>query len=201
VVIVVVVPPSPTALDGILPDSAWSNAFSTVVAAPPRAVWDALHRVTRAEMSVTRALVALRAAPARLLRRPGHLGAGDPGAPLLEQFLRSGFSVLHEDAPSSLAAGAIGRPWRPAGDDASVAVPDLRTFAAFSEPGYVRMALAFDLDATDEGTRLRTETRVAPTDPGAARIFRRYWLVIRPGSALIRLDLLHAIRRRAERAS
>jgi hypothetical protein len=152
-------------------------------------------------MRLTRALMAVRAAPARLMRRPRHERVRNPDDPLLDQFLTSGFSVLDEDPPSSFAAGAIGRPWLLGGDDHPVGAPTPESFAAFSEPGYVRMALAFDLEAVDSGTRLSTETRVQATDTEAARAFRRYWLIIRAGSALIRLDLLAAIRRRAERDS
>ncbi|OKK04726.1 hypothetical protein AMK26_15585 [Streptomyces sp. CB03234] len=51
------------------------------------------------------------------------------------------------------------------------------------------------------GARLRTETRVYATDPGAARRFTPYWLFIEPFSGLIRRDLLAAVGRRAERAA
>ena len=45
---------------------------------------------------------------------------------------------------------------------------------------------------------LSTETRVHVADPASRRKFRRYWLVIRPFSGLIRIQLLRAARRRAE---
>jgi hypothetical protein len=186
-------------LDRMLPDYAHGDGFSTTVAVAPAVVWDALHRVTPAEMALARTLMALRGVPARLLNERGPGWTGDPDVPVLDRLGRFGFSVLHEDPPTALAAGAIGRPWRLGGDDHPVPTPTPELFAAFSEPGFVRMALAFDLEPVEAGTRLRTETRVAPTDAGAARAFRRYWLAIRPGSALIRLDLLRATRRRAER--
>ena len=44
-----------------------------------------------------------------------------------------------------------------------------------------------------------TETRVHVADPAARRAFRRYWLVVRPFSGLIRILYLRAVRRRAER--
>jgi hypothetical protein len=43
-----------------------------------------------------------------------------------------------------------------------------------------------------------TETRIFATDEVARRKLAFYWLVIRPGSALIRRDWLKAIRNRAE---
>jgi hypothetical protein len=188
-------------LDRILPDYAHGDAFSTTVAAAPAVVWDALHRITSGEMALARTLMAVRGAPARLLGARGPEWTGDPDVPFVDRLGRFGFSVLDEDPPTALAAGAIGRPWRFGGDDHPVPAPTPELFAAFSEPGFVRMALAFELEPVEAGTRLRTETRVVATDAGAARAFRRYWLIIRPGSALIRLDMLRAIRRRAERAA
>ena len=44
----------------------------------------------------------------------------------------------------------------------------------------------------------RPRRRVHVADPAARRRFRRYWLVIRPFSGLIRILLLRAARRRAE---
>jgi hypothetical protein len=61
------------------------------------------------------------------------------------------------------------------------------------EGGYARIAV----DVSYEDGRLATETRVALTDPAARRAFRRYWLVIRPFSGLVRRSWLRAARRRA----
>ena len=60
------------------------------------------------------------------------------------------------------------------------------------------MALSLEVTPRAGGSHLRTETRVRPTDTGAWRAFRPYWLVVKPFSSLIRRDLLLAIRRRAE---
>jgi hypothetical protein len=49
-----------------------------------------------------------------------------------------------------------------------------------------------------ERDALSTETRVHVEDPGARRKFRRYWLVVRPFSGLIRMRVLRAAKRRAE---
>jgi hypothetical protein len=74
-------------------------------------------------------------------------------------------------------------------------------FAAFREPGYARAAFNMHAEpAPGGGTLLTTETRIQATDDEARRSFRRYWRVIYPGSAAIRLAWLRAIRRRAERA-
>lgn len=66
-------------------------------------------------------------------------------------------------------------------------------FRVFAEPGYAKMALNFAFD----GDTLSTETRVLLTDEASRRAFRRYWLVIRPFSGLIRRLWLRGIDRRA----
>ena len=48
---------------------------------------------------------------------------------------------------------------------------------------------------------LSTETRVHVEDRAARRRFRRYWLLVRPFSGLIRIRLLRAAKRRAEAAA
>ena len=85
---------------------------------------------------------------------------------------------------------AIGQPWKLRGGERRRDV-DFRTFA---DPGFAKMAFNFRLD----GSTLSTETRVLLTDERSRRAFRRYWLVIRPFSGLIRRAWLRAIARRAE---
>jgi hypothetical protein len=45
----------------------------------------------------------------------------------------------------------------------------------------------------DDRSRLSTETRVLPLDAMSRRLFRAYWLVVGPSSALIRRRWLRAI--------
>jgi len=49
-----------------------------------------------------------------------------------------------------------------------------------------------------EPGKLTTETRVHVPDPVARRKFERYWRIVRPFSGLIRRQVLHAAKRRAE---
>ena len=71
-------------------------------------------------------------------------------------------------------------------------------FAAFREPGYAKAVFNMHAQPSPGGTLLTTETRIQGTDDQARRSFRRYWLVVHPGSAVIRRAWLRAIRRRAE---
>ena len=62
-----------------------------------------------------------------------------------------------------------------------------------------RLRIAFDFRAEPHGggSLLSTETRVHALTPRARRLFRLYWLVVGPFSALIRRRWLKAIAARA----
>ena len=105
-----------------------------------------------------------------------------------------GFQVLVEDAPHELAAGAIGKVWRPV--IPFVHVADAAAYAAFSETGYIKVAWA--LRVVPEGTetsRVEFELRVAATDEDALRKFKRYFRLIGPASRFIRHLLLAQLER------
>jgi hypothetical protein len=61
------------------------------------------------------------------------------------------------------------------------------------------LEIAFDLRAEPraDGSLLTTETRVHASTPRALRLFRLYWLLVGPFSALIRRRWLKAIARHA----
>jgi hypothetical protein len=178
-------------LDEFLPDYHVNEVHSTRVAAPPEVVLAAARALTSREVPLARALMGVRTLPGRLRGRRPALDA-----PILEQFVRGGFVVLAE-RPGELVLGAVGRFWQPS---ATVRRIDAGEFAGFDEPGWAKTAFNFEArPAPGGGTELTTETRIHGTDEVARRSFRRYWLVIGPGSAAIRRAWLRAIRLRAER--
>ena len=70
----------------------------------------------------------------------------------------------------------------------------------FRDPGQVRIAWTLQADPISSSrSRLRTDTIVEATDTAARRRFRWYWLFAGVGIVAIRLFLLPAIRRAAER--
>ena len=74
-----------------------------------------------------------------------------------------------------------------------VNVHDAASFAAFNEPGFLRVAVNFEISPR----LISTETRIQALDDSARRKFSLYWTLIRPGSGWIRMAWLRAIRRRA----
>jgi hypothetical protein len=184
-------------LDDVLPAYRHRERHTTQIAATPDAVWHALHTVSSGELRLTRLLMSIRALPGRLrgARRPPSGLPADRG--FIEAFMERGYRELRLDPPWTLVAGNAGQPWRPRGGETADVV-DLDGLRAFARPGFVLIATSFEIEALGDGTRLSTETRVQPTDAAAARAFRPYWWAIRAGSGLIRRDVLHAVRRRAE---
>ena len=165
-----------TLLSEVLPEYHFRERHTRRVEAPPERVFAAVRSLTVDDSRLGHALMRLRG-----------LGA-DPSRPIFEEMGRYGFRVVAENEREVVIAAA-GQPWKWRGG-ARASYDDFR---AFDAPGFVKMALNFAHD----GRTLSTETRVYATDERARRAFRRYWLVIRPFSGLIRRLWLRAIVRRA----
>jgi hypothetical protein len=183
-------------IDRFLPAYDWNEVHSIEVAAEPGAVLAAVRAVTAGEMPLVGRLMWLRTLPARLL---GHRRPPRGGGPVLDEVLRSAFVLLAANE-SEMVVGTVGRFWQPRATHAELRDGD--AFIAFDAPGWAKAAMNFSAsDAGGGRTRLSTETRIAVTDAGARRRFAAYWLIVRPGSGLIRLLWLRAVRKRAEKPS
>ena len=165
-------------LDDVLPEWHFRERHQRHVHAGPERTFAAVRELTLGKTPVAAVLVRLRG------MRPQR------DLPVFDEMRRVGFEVEAEELGREVAFAAIGQPWKVRGGQRRCGV-DFRTFA---EPGFAKMAFNFRLD----GSTLSTETRVLLTDERSRRAFRRYWLVIRPFSGLIRRAWLRAIARRAE---
>ena len=116
---------------------------------------------------------------------------------ILAQTKALGWGVLADVADREIVMGAVTKPW-----EANVtfhALPPDR-FAAFQQPGFVKIAWTLRADPLADGASLfRTETRAIATDADARRRFRRYWAAFSPGITLIRWSMLKPVREEAER--
>lgn len=114
-------------------------------------------------------------------------------------FEQHGFRILESRSPEELVIGLEGRFWRPSG---GVCTPPPDSFLG-STPvaGTARAAWNFRVTRTGpDRCELSTETRVLCASPEVKRRFLPYWWLVRPGSGLIRRQMLLAIRDRAERS-
>ena len=116
---------------------------------------------------------------------------------LVAEMQSIGWGVLAEVPGREVIAGAVTRPW-----EANVVFRPLPPdeFAAFSEPGYVKIVWTLRVDPIDAGTSIfRTETRAVATDADARTMFRRYWSLLSPGIIVIRWAMLGPVKAEAER--
>jgi hypothetical protein len=116
---------------------------------------------------------------------------------LVEETRKLGWGTLAEIPGRLLVCGASCQPWF--GDVTFMPIP-AEQFAAYSEPDQVK--IAWSLEAVEIGkseTAFVHEVRAVATDADAKKKFLRYWRWARFGIVAIRLLLLPAIRRKAER--
>ncbi len=164
-------------LSEILPEYHFRERHERRVDAAPDAVFAAIRSVTLAETPVARTLMRLRGMRAGSVR------------PVVEVMDAEGFAQIAEEPLLEVVYAAIGQPWKPLGGRRA----ETGAFGEFSDPGYAKLGFNFRL----ENGVLSTETRVLLTDERSRELFRRYWLVIRPFSGLIRREWLRAIAQRA----
>lgn len=116
---------------------------------------------------------------------------------LLAETQSLGWGVLAEAPERQIVVGAVTKPLE-ANVTFRALPPD--QFAAFNEPGHVKIAWTIRADAISETESVfRTETRAIATDPDARTRFRRYWSFLSPGIIVIRWALLDPVRSEAER--
>ncbi len=186
-------------IDDFLPQYDVVERHNIVVRAPARAAYDAIRTADLAGALPVRTLLAIRA-------MPGALAAGLRGLASLQHrrsqritladLERAGFSVLAENPPREILIGLVGAFWTPRG---GLCTTNAEHFRGAQEKGTARAAWNFDVvDLENDCVRLSTETRVQAADPESLKRFRRYWLLVRPGSGLIRRYMLKAIRDEAE---
>jgi hypothetical protein len=187
-------------LDDHLPTFDFVARHALTTRASPAAAFAAVRRADLGRGLATRALLLLRALPGlavapretarRFLRHGGR-------RPLTVDALASaGFVILGEDPGREVVLGTIGRFWRASGGMRPFAAAE---FARFDAPGWTKAAWSFRVEPAPDGATVSTETRVLCTDPRSRRTFGRYWRIVRPFSGLIRIEMLRAIRREAER--
>jgi hypothetical protein len=122
-----------------------------------------------------------------------------PGTPaglsFHELFGRYPFVVL-EDGDHCSVSGLCGRVWTLRRDYPRIGGPD--EFAAWAEPGTVRVLFAHWVESGDDGrSALVSETRVEPVDRRAALRLRAVWAVVGRFERLIGTEALKVAARRA----
>jgi hypothetical protein len=119
-----------------------------------------------------------------------------PAGGLVAVMQHIGWRILAEEPDREIVLGAVTRPWEPNPVFRSVPAGE---FAGFDEPGYVKIAFTLRADVVgDTASVFRTETRAVATDARARTLFRRYWAMVSPGVALLRVAMLKPIKAAGE---
>ena len=179
-------------LDGFIPNPDMRHRHQTVVQAPAALAFETARTFDLRTVPLVRAIFRLRAMI---------LGAKRPGTDwsrgFVAELLKMGWGVLAEEEDRWLVAGATCQPWL--ADVVMRPIPPER-FAGYCEPGQVKIIWTMEADPLDDARcRFSTETRAVGTDDEAKAKFRRYYRLFGVGMVLVRLLLLPALRREAER--
>ncbi len=177
-----------TKLGEALPDAEYGSCFGRAIAAPPGRVWEALFDLRVSDLTVSKPLILARYPWRRLSKYPRLTDPGGVADP------------IHADPPRSACSGFVSRVWEPT-QQRGPQFAGLDELRAFSEPGWLKLGMDMQLtELPGHRTYLQVATLCEPTDDVARARFRPYWAFIQPFSALIRLDLLAAVARRAAAA-
>ena len=172
-------------LDRFLPEPRLVEIDHADVGVTPDRAYEALRHFDATRSPLVRALFALRTLPDRLSGRLTEAPRLDIGA--IGDGPQPGFRILAEEPGKSVTIGAIGKVWEV--EIPFVDVPPDR-FAAFSEPGYAKVAWELRCEPRGAGSRIVLELRVSATDDEAWAKTRRYFRLIGPFSHWIRRHAL-----------
>lgn len=181
-------------IDNFLPTYHFNEVHGITTVASPERIFQAINEVAPGEIALLRPMFVLRGLPALLTGKRGR--AFEATRPILQQALRGGFVLLAEVPERELVVGVIGQFWRASGGMLNVA--NAQEFLASDKMEHAKSAMNFYVYTRGGVTKIRTETRISVPDPTTRRKFAAYWRVISPGSALLRIMWLRAIKRRAE---
>jgi len=182
----------PIPLDRFIPHPDVRERFETTIRAPADLVMEVAGQLDMQSLPAVKFIFWLRE---RLTR-------ASPSAPrkpqgILEETKSLGWGVLAEQPGRFVICGATCQPWL-ANVKFSALGPD--KFTTFAQCDQVKIAWTLEAAAIGRGiTRFGHETRVVATDEQARIKFRRYWRWARFGIIAIRLLMLPAVRRAAER--
>lgn len=182
-------------IDEFLPQYQFRESHQTAVSAPPERVFAAIKTVAANDIALFKLFTWLRrfgqSGPESLLNPPD-------AKPILDVAVASGFMVLLDRSPQEIVLGSVLATPR------GVSRRDIVTadqFKLLTQPGVIKAVLNFRVEPDAGRTHVITETRVLATDEETLELFTAYWRTIFPGSAILRVTWLRAIKAKAEHAS
>lgn len=184
-------------LDQFVPKYQFREIHAITIRASAPKVLESARSIRPSDVPLVGFLMGLRSIPAAL--RGGECyKPGKNDAPFLDQVVgETGFLVLGEEPGKEFVLGIVGQFWKLTGNiNHMILSPD--QFLLFQEDGWAKAGWNFLVEQEGMTTHLVTETRIHVQGTWAKRRFWFYWLMIRPGSGLLRRTMLKAIKRKAE---
>jgi hypothetical protein len=111
----------------------------------------------------------------------------------LDGVKKMGFNVLKFQEKDEIVLGLIGQFWKAKGEIKKI---EPHEFAKFNDPAFAKATWSFKIIGESAPYVVETETRIACPDRATRKKFSRYWLLIRPFSGWIRIEMLKAIRKK-----
>jgi hypothetical protein len=183
---------TPSPLDRFMPHWDVRERFELDVVAPPDLVLRTATEFDMQSLPLVKAVFRLR----EVLMGAAPTSPRQPQG-ILAETRALGWGTLAEEPGRWIACGAHCQPWQADVRFMALAPED---FAAFTEPDQVKIAWTIEAHPLGPASsRLVQETRAVATDAPARARFCSYWRWARFGIVSIRLLLLPAVRRAAER--
>ena len=181
-------------LERFLPVPEVDECHRIRVAAPASVTFAVAETMDLQASPIAKGIFWLRSLPSFIRGEP-YRPEGSKG--LLEETLSNGWGVLAEAPGREIVVGAYTQPWH---QDVTFHALAPEEFAAFEEPGFVKIAWTLAAEPLGERESMFvTRTRVMTTDAEARRRFRLYWAPMSAGIILIRYAGLPLVKREAER--
>jgi hypothetical protein len=106
---------------------------------------------------------------------------------------KMGFNVLKFQEQDEIVLGLVGQFWKTKGDIQKL---EPHEFKCFNDPRFAKATWSFKIIGEHAPYTVQTETRIACPDAATRKKFSRYWLLVRPFSGWIRIEMLKAIRKK-----
>lgn len=182
---------SVTVVDEILPEYQIGERHSVFVDAPTAQVFDSLKHSKANDQPIIKLFDLL-----PVLAGKRDASSHSEAEPLYET-LRDSSGLVLEKTNRELVTANIATV-----DEHTPSTPDtLGGFVAYRlGHNEMKLPVSFSVDPAEGGTHLTTETHIMFDDRDLCHSFAWYWGVIYPGSSLLRVDFLEAVKRRAETA-
>lgn len=192
-----------TRIRQFLPKAEFAGEVSTIIHAPPSAIFSAIHSVTVDDMPIAKWIGQLRYLPGLLLGKAQTLPKTTETPPFIDQLQEGNTNIiLAKIQDQELILGAIGK-FHQIVDQEFVPLQSAAEFIAFEQPEYQKLAMSFFIHLLPDrsASRLVLVHGTHALSDEARRRFALYWLGIKPGGNLVTWLLLRAIKAIAEQGS